>query len=171
VIVSTSSRRPLSLLGALLTLSALSSLAACTELNCPDDFVKVGARCRPLGDAGPQSHHDAAMPDASAPGADCKNEDECGNPAVFDCIDGTCTQSASCSPDNPCGGAYECSSGTCVPFVPPDRLPSSVVSTSGGGTTRSSNYVLRLSIGTPQPMGNAKSSAYSLSAGPGAGPN
>jgi hypothetical protein len=40
--------------------------------------------------------------------------------------------------------------------------------TAGGGTARSSNYQLTLSVGTPQPMGSAASGTHEVRLGPGA---
>ncbi len=52
--------------------------------------------------------------------------------------------------------------------APPDptAVPSrTVVQTSGGGTASSANYRVRLSIGTPQPMGTASSDNFKAHAG------
>jgi hypothetical protein len=40
--------------------------------------------------------------------------------------------------------------------------------TAGGGTARSSNYQLTLSVGTPQPMGSAAGGTHEVRLGPGA---
>ena len=61
--------------------------------------------------------------------------------------------------------AYQCTNMQCVLR----RLPSSVWSSGGGGITQSGNFVLRVSVGAPQPLGTTKSNAFTVTVGAGAG--
>lgn len=75
----------------------------------------------------------------------------------------------SCSTAADCGSvsAYVCTGGKCAPR----RAPSSVWQSGGGGVTKSSNFVIRLSVGAPVPFGPMQSEHYEITVGPGAGRN
>jgi len=70
-----------------------------------------------------------------------------------------------CDDDHPCDPGYDCVDDFCVP----ERKPSTVVFVSAGGTVTSTNFVVRVSAGMPQPMGKTSSAKYSVTVGPAAG--
>jgi hypothetical protein len=61
--------------------------------------------------------------------------------------------------------AYQCVRQLCALR----RLPSGVWTSGGGGLTQSAKFVVRVSVGAPQPLGVVKSKAYSVTVGAGAG--
>ena len=71
-----------------------------------------------------------------------------------------------CDATHPCTAPLECVSNKCVA---PEREPSGVYQTSGGGITNSASYTLRVGVGMPQPMGVMSSDNYKITVGPGAG--
>lgn len=114
------------------------------------------------GDAGP-------LPDAGPiVGPECVRNADCGDSERFECAAMKCVE-YECYLGKPCPDTDVCESHNCAAFVPPERFPTGYFQSSGGGTTSSSQYSLRLSAGMPQPMGLMSSGMYKMTIGPGAG--
>jgi hypothetical protein len=69
--------------------------------------------------------------------------------------------------DADCGdtATYHCALKRCLVR----RVPSGVWLSGGGGTTKSAQFVLHISVGAPAPMGVTSSKNYSITVGAGAG--
>jgi hypothetical protein len=89
----------------------------------------------------------------------CKQDTDCSKRV---CEQGFCMD---CRDTSQCNADESCISNRCVP----ERKPSSIWTTSGGGQTTTAGFKLQLSIGTPSPAGNAAASGYKVSLAPGAG--
>lgn len=70
-----------------------------------------------------------------------------------------------CRDAGQCDAAASCVSNRCVP----DRKPSSIWTTAGGGLSTANGFKLQLGIGTPSPAATAAATGYQLSVAPGAG--
>jgi hypothetical protein len=72
-----------------------------------------------------------------------------------------------CVSDADCGdtATYHCVLKRCLVR----RVPSGVWLSGGGGTTKSAQLVLHISVGAPAPMGVTSSKTYSITVGAGAG--
>jgi hypothetical protein len=72
-----------------------------------------------------------------------------------------------CVNDADCGdtATYHCVLKRCLVR----RVPSGVWLSGGGGTTKSAQFVLHISVGAPAPMGVTSSKNYSITVGAGAG--
>lgn len=113
------------------------------------------------GPGPPRPGDDASM-------AQCTVPNDCPSADAFECVQGICVEFA-CHALRACQGSDVCEQHACVPFVPPERFPSGVFQSSGGGTAKGAHYRLRLSAGAPQPMRTAHSGKYKLTLGAGAG--
>jgi hypothetical protein len=90
----------------------------------------------------------------------CEADSDCA-PGVCEsnlCV--ACRVDADCGEDNVCLPSHECV---------PDRKPSGVWLSGGGGPTSSATRKARISIGTPQPMGRGTSTTLKFTIGAGAG--
>jgi hypothetical protein len=70
-----------------------------------------------------------------------------------------------CRDASQCSAAESCISNRCVP----ERKPSSIWATSGGGQASATGFKLEISVGTPAPAGYAAASGYKVSVAPGSG--
>jgi hypothetical protein len=72
-----------------------------------------------------------------------------------------------CTTDADCGdtATYHCLLNRCLVR----RVPSGVWLSGGGGTTKSAQFVLHISVGAPAPMGVSSSKNYLITVGAGAG--
>lgn len=124
------------------------------DASSPNDGGMVDG-AMPSGDAGGSDAgtHDAAMPadsgtgDAAADGGGtidmtCDTDEECGDITTFHCVLRHCLLR---------------------------RGPSNVWFSGGGGVSQSSGFLMRVSVGTPSPMGVSESKHYSITVGAGAG--
>jgi hypothetical protein len=89
----------------------------------------------------------------------CKQDNDCPKRV---CEQGFCMD---CRDSSQCSAAESCISNRCVP----ERKPSSIWTTSGGGQASAAGFKLQVSVGTPAPAGNAAASGYKLSLAPGGG--
>jgi hypothetical protein len=111
-------------------------------------------------DSGRRDSH----PDA---GHGCHADSDCSSSEI--CTAMQCVPRVECDSEHACKTSdFRCESGHCV-FIPPPRIPSGIFQSNGGGQTSSAEHVLRLSVGTPQPMGITSSGEHQLTVGPGAG--
>jgi hypothetical protein len=80
---------------------------------------------------------------------------------------GKADDAAPCVNDADCGdtATYHCVLKRCLVR----RVPSGVWLSGGGGTTKSGQFVLHISVGAPAPMGVTSSKNYSITVGAGAG--
>ena len=73
-----------------------------------------------------------------------------------------------CQANSDCAEALVCQSQECV-FVPPERAPTTIVQTSGGGLLTSPGMRLQLRVGAPSPAGRMGGAGHHLTLGPIAG--
>jgi hypothetical protein len=89
----------------------------------------------------------------------CKQDADCPKHV---CEQGYCMD---CRDVSQCPAANSCISNRCVP----ERKPSSLWPTSGGGQTSATGLKLQVSLGTPAPAATASTTGFKLSVAPGAG--
>lgn len=89
----------------------------------------------------------------------CKQDTDCQSHV---CERGYCMD---CRDVSQCGAADSCIANRCVP----ERKPTSVWATSGGGQTGAVGFKLQVSIGVPAPAATASAAGFKLSVAPGAG--
>jgi hypothetical protein len=84
-----------------------------------------------------------------------------------DCPKHVCEQSfcMDCRDASQCGAADSCIANRCVP----ERTPSSLWTTAGGGQTSATGFKVQLSVGSPSPATNASAAGFKLNVAPGAG--
>jgi hypothetical protein len=83
----------------------------------------------------------------------CRTDVDC---PTHVCLQGVCMD---CRQTTECGADEQCLSNRCVP----DRKPSSVWTTGGGGLTTTGGFKLQTTIGAPQPLGQATTTGFKLS--------
>lgn len=150
-------------------------LAGCEPFEFKDESVFATS---PNADAGPDAggnYDDSpARPDSGAatPGngdGDGSGDGDTGdgNPSARPGRDNDVpVTSPECTSSEDCETGFECRSGECA-FVPPERVPTSIVQTAGGHLMRgTSGLRLRLRIGAPSPMGRMSGDEYRLTLGP-----
>lgn len=133
-----------SLESAVQSLVVLSGILSSLCPGCALDWTKSKVEDAGAGDGGLRDGGGSADPDADI--TQCRLPSDCGDPLLADCIE-----------------------GACISKPPPDRAPSSVVITAGGGTAATSAHRVRVSVGAPVPMGTASTSKYRVTLGPEAG--
>jgi hypothetical protein len=174
---------------------AIFALMGC-DAGCPEGYVLQGKICHPFNntlmkdaatdeDAGPHRTSSGAVAATPRLGGSTAVKPAAIDPATeWMCMKSSAGQCTSCKQDNDCpkrvceqgfcmdcrdtsqcAAAETCISQRCVP----DRKPSSIWSTSGGGQTSSQGFKLQLSVGTPSPAASASASGYKLQVAPGAG--
>ena len=89
----------------------------------------------------------------------CKQDADCPKHV---CEHGYCMD---CRDASQCGAADSCISNRCVP----EREPSTLWATSGGGQTGAVGFKLQVSVGVPAPAATADAPGFKLSVVPGAG--
>ena len=89
----------------------------------------------------------------------CKQDTDCPKHV---CEHGYCMD---CRDASQCGTADSCISNRCVP----ERKPSALWDTSGGGQTNAIGFKLQVSVGVPAPAANASALGFKLTVAPGAG--
>jgi hypothetical protein len=175
-------------------LVVICALPAC-DAGCPEGYTLQGKTCRSLAN----SLHDAAAADddsglrgtsSGAATATAGASGSASKPPPIDpgtewmCMKSSEGQCTSCKQDNDCpkrvcehgfcmdcrdtsqcGAEETCISQRCIP----DRKPSSIWTTSGGGQASSQGFKLQLSIGTPSPAASASTGGFKLQVAPGAG--
>jgi hypothetical protein len=99
------------------------------------------------------------MKNAAGGCTSCKQDADCPNHV---CEHGYCMD---CRDASQCGAADSCIENRCVP----ERKPSSVWATSGGGQTSAVGFKLQVSVGVPAPVASASAYGFKLSVAPGAG--
>ena len=77
-------------------------------------------------------------------------------------VDPECTED---TVGDDCEETEMCVNEMCVPI----RIPSGVLQSAGGGDISSASYLMRISIGAPQPMGRVSSTNFIVTVGPAAG--
>jgi hypothetical protein len=84
-----------------------------------------------------------------------------------DCLKHVCEQGycMDCRESSQCSAASSCISNRCVP----DRMPSTIWTTSGGGLTTAPGLKLQVSMGTPAPAASTSATGFKVSVAPGAG--
>ncbi len=114
------------------------------------------------GAVAPDASVDAHVPQAGASGSAADG----GGPCTADkgcapqvCELGQCVQ---CRDQTQCRADELCVSQRCVP----DRKPSRIWMSAGGGVLTGTGYKLRVGLGTPEPMGRLSATGYKLSIGP-----
>ncbi|HEX4354037.1 MAG TPA: hypothetical protein VHZ95_14010 [Polyangiales bacterium] len=106
---------------------------------------------------------DAGGSDAGAHDAAILTDGGTGDAAA----DGGGTIDMTCDTDEECGDitTFHCVLRHCLLR----RGPSNVWFSGGGGVSQSSGFLMRVSVGTPSPMGVSESKHYSITVGAGAG--
>jgi hypothetical protein len=89
----------------------------------------------------------------------CKQDADCPKHV---CEQGYCMD---CREASQCAAASSCISNRCVP----ERKPSSIWTTSGGGETSGPGFKLQISAGTPAPAATASTTGFKFSVAPGTG--
>ena len=162
------------------------ALQACViPKECDGGVINERNQCEVLADAGGEgSSRESALSSERADGSTS------AEPAVDPAVAWMCTKNSagnctSCQQDDDCATqvcergfcmdcrestqcmsvAASCISNRCVP----DRKPSGIWTTSGGGLSTADGLKLQLSIGTPSPAAAASNSGYRLSVAPGSG--
>lgn len=70
-----------------------------------------------------------------------------------------------CASDDDCQSGYACVSEKCE-FVPPERVPSAIVQTVGGGRASGGGLRVELRVGGPVPAGRMAGAGYRVTLGP-----
>ncbi len=125
-----------------------------------DAKAEAGVDASTPADAG-QGRRDAAT-DADVDsggqiGSQCTEDSDCLSQV---CETNLCVE---CRAAQDCDRAHLCIENRCVP----DRKPSTVWMSAGGGLSTAAGYKLRVSVGAPEPMGFASGTGYRVTIGPG----
>lgn len=99
------------------------------------------------------------MKNAGGECTSCKQDADCPKHV---CEQGYCMD---CRQSSQCPAANSCISNRCVP----ERKPSNIWTTSGGGLTTAPGFKLQVSMGTPAPAANTSATGFKVSVAPGAG--
>jgi hypothetical protein len=128
---------------------------------CDEGYHAEGLSCLPVGADGDA---DADGEPGPCDGVTCSGHGRCfddGATALCVCDEGYHASGLACLPD---GGDGDADGDSDV------SQPGVIAPTSGGGTSRTGSYRLRISVGAPQPMSTGRASGYRLSLGPGRRP-